>query len=89
MATAAGMPAITTPAATAEVAATPNSMQIENRKFPRKLSQNSSQRSCRDSVGSSPRRRTQPSIATAAMPKRNHASRKTGKTATSERDRPT
>ena len=34
-----------TPAATAEVSATPNSMQIENRKLPRKLSQNSSLRS--------------------------------------------
>ena len=45
-ATAAGMAAMTTPAATAEVSITPKSMQIENRKLPRKLSQNSSLRSC-------------------------------------------
>jgi hypothetical protein len=45
-ATAAGMAAITTPADTADVSSTPYSMQIENRKLPRKLSQNSSRRSC-------------------------------------------
>jgi hypothetical protein len=84
------MAAITTPAATADVSSTPYSMQIENRKLPRKLSQNSSRRSCGDS-GASPgsRRRTQCAMATAAMPKRSQASRNTGNTATSRRDRPT
>ena len=88
-ATAPGMPAIATPAATAELSATPYSMQIENRKLPRKLSQNSSQRSCRESGASPGARRTQCSMATAAMPKRSHASRNTGSTATSSLDRPT
>jgi hypothetical protein len=88
-ATAAGMAAITTPAASAEVTATPNSMQIENRKLPRKLSQNISWRSCGDSGASPGPRFTQWIIATAAMPKRSHASRKTGKVATSSLDRPT
>ena len=71
------------------MACTPNSMQIENRKLPRKLSQNSSQRSCRDSAGSAGPRRTQWTIATAAMPKRSQASRNTGKATTSSFDRPT
>jgi hypothetical protein len=88
-ATAPGMPAIATPAAVAEVSATPYSMQIENRKLPRKLSQNSSQRSWRDSGASPGVRRTQCSIASAAMPKRSQASRKTGNTATSSFDSPT
>ena len=88
-ATAAGMAAMTTPAATAEVSATPKSMQIENRKLPRKLSQNSSQRSCADNGASPSRLRTQCSMASAAMPKRSQASRKIGNTATSSFDRPT
>ena len=89
-ATAAGMAAMITPAASAVLCSTPNSMQIENRKLPRKLSQNSSTRSWRDSGASPlPRRRTQCAIATAAMPKRSHASRKTGTTATSTLDKPT
>ncbi len=78
-----------TPAASADVNATPNSMQIENRKLPRKLSQKSSTRSCRLSGASPPERLSQPSIATDAMPKRSHASRKTGKTTTSTLDNPT
>ena len=76
-------------AATADVAATPKSMQTENRKFPRKLSQNSSIRSRGDNGGSAPRRRTQPTMATAAMPNRSHASRNTGKAATRLLDKPT
>ena len=78
-----------TPAATAEVSATPKSMQIENRKLPRKLSQNSSLRSCADSGASPSRRRTQCAIASAARPKRNQASRNTGKAASSSFDSPT
>ena len=88
-ATAAGMAAIVTPAASAEVSATPYSMQMLNRKLPRKLSQNSSQRSWRDSGASPGRRGSQCSMATAAMPKRSQASSSTGNTATSRRDRPT
>jgi len=88
-ATAAGIAAITTPAASAEVAITPYSMQIENRKFPMKLSQNSSTRSRRDRGASPGTRRSQCSMATAAMPKRSQASRNTGNAATSSFDRPT
>ena len=64
-------------------------MQIENRKLPRKLSQNSSMRSCGLNGASPSRRRTQCAIATAAMPKRSQASRKIGKASTSSRDSPT
>ena len=78
-----------TPAATAEVSATPKSMQIENRKLPRKLSQNSRRRSWRSSGASVGPRRSQPSIATAAIAKRSQASKNTGNTATSNLDRPT
>jgi len=88
-ATAAGIAAMITPAATADVSAMPNSMQIENRKLPRKLSQNSSLRSRAPSGASPGARPSQPSIATAAMPKRSHASTKTGKIATSSLDKPT
>ena len=78
-----------TPAASAEVSATPNSMHTENRKFPKKDSRNSNCRSWRDSGASAGGRVTHPAIATAAMPKRSPASRNTGNTATSTFDRPT
>ncbi len=76
-----------TPAASAELIATPNSMQIENRKLPKNDSRNSSQRSCAFSVDSSGPRLTHGAITTAAMPKRSHASRKIGNTTTSTFDR--
>ena len=88
-ATAAGMAAITTPAATAELSITPYSMQIEKRKLPRKLSQKSRYRSCCDSGVSPAWRGSQLNIATAPMPKRSHASRNTGNTASSSFDKPT
>jgi hypothetical protein len=88
-ATVAGSAAITTPAATAEVAATPKSMQIEKPKLPRKLSQNNSRRSRAANAGSPTARGSQCGIASAAMPKRSQASRKTGKTPTSNFDSPT
>ena len=87
-ATAAGMPAITTPAAKAPLSFTPYNMQIEKQKLPRKLSQKSRRRSCAESGASPGERATQCSIATAAMPKRSQASRNTGSTATSSFDRP-
>jgi len=64
-----------TPAASAEVRATPNSMHTENRKLPKKDSRNSSQRSCGLRRASPGCRFTQPAIATAAMPKRSQASK--------------
>ena len=64
-------------------------MQIEKPKLPRKLSQNSSRRSRADSGASPAGRFSQCSIASAAMPKRSQASRKTGNTATSSLDSPT
>ena len=85
-ATAAGIAAIAMPAATAEVSATPLSMQTEKRKLPKKLSQNSSQRSRLPRRGSPGVRRSQPSIATAAMPKRSQASSSTGNSTTSAFD---
>ena len=74
------------PAASAVVRATPNSMQIENRKLPKKDSRNSRRRSRGDRRGSTGSRRTQRDMATAAMPKRSQASRKIGNTATSSLD---
>ena len=88
-ATTPGSAAMITPAASAVLMATPYSMQIENRKLPRKLSKKSSTRSWRARGVSLAGRRTQPAIATAAMPKRSQASRKIGKTATSSLDSPT
>ena len=79
-----------TPAASAEVSATPNSMQIENRKLPRKrLAEQQHAGRARDSGASPGARRSQRGIATAAMPKRSQASRNTGNTTTSSLDRPT
>ena len=89
MATTAGIAAMITPAASAEVRATPNSMHTENRKLPKKDSRNSSQRSCGLSRASPGWRFTQPAMATAAMPKRSQASRKIGSTSTRIFDRPT
>jgi hypothetical protein len=88
-ATTAGMVDITTPAATAVVMLTPNSMNTENRKLPRKDSRNSRAR-VRPLIGaSSAGLRNHESMATAPMPKRSHASKKIGKTATSGFDRAT
>ena len=64
-------------------------MQIENRKLPRKLSRNSSQRSWGDSALSLALRGTQCTIASAAMPKRNPANKNTGNTLSSSFDSPT
>ena len=77
---------MTTPAETALVMLTPNSMQMENRKLPRNDSRNSSRRVRPESGGSSAGLRSQGSIATAAMPKRIQASRNTGRAATSGLD---
>ena len=88
-ATVAGMPAITTPAANAEVACTPNSMQIENRKFPKKLPRNNTRRSAASSGGSSLGLGVQVAMAKAAMPKRRPANKKTGNTSTRDFDKPT
>ena len=82
-ATTAGIDAMITPAETALVMLTPNSMQIEKRKLPSRDSRNTSARVRLVIGGSSAGRRSQCGIASAAMPNRNHASRKTGKAATS------
>ena len=89
MATTAGMLAMMTPAETALVMLTPNNMQMENRKLPKKDSRNTSLRIDADMGGSSAGRRSQGNMATAAMPKRNHAKRNTGKAATSGLDKAT
>ena len=88
-ATAAGIVAITTPAATALVMLTPNSMQMENRKLPKNDSRNSN-RLVWDVKGASPRGFfSQCSIAAPPMPKRSQASKKTGRAATSGLDKAT
>ncbi len=89
MATAAGMPAMMTPALIALASRMPNSMQMENRKLPRKDSRNSRPRVRRSRGGAPGAARSQCAMATAAMPKRNQASRNTGKVATSTRENPT
>ena len=79
-----------TPAASAELWRTPNSMQIENRKLPKNDSRKS--RRWRARVERAPRsagRRSHGAIATAAIAKRSQASRKTGKTMTSAFEKPT
>jgi len=83
MATTAGMEDMTTPAATAVVRLTPKSMQMENMKLPRKDSRNSSQRVLVVRGGSSAGLRSHEIMARPPMPKRSHASRNTGMTATS------
>ena len=73
-----------TPAATALVMLTPNSMQIENRKLPRNDS-TKSKRLVLELMGISVAGfLSQCSIAAPPMPKRNQASKKTGMTAISE-----
>jgi hypothetical protein len=79
----AGMADMITPADTAVVMLTPNSMQMENKKLPKKDCQNSSQRVRAVQAGSSGGRRSQCGMANPPKPKRSHASRKTGKAATS------
>ncbi len=80
---------MTTPAASAEVCSTPNSMQTENSTLPNRLCRNSSRRSLRVVGASQGSRRSQCSIAGAAIAKRSQASRKTGNTASSSLDSPT
>ena len=81
-ATTAGIEAMITPADTALVMLTPNSMQIENRKLPRKDSRNTSLRVWAV-MGASPNGlRSQCSMASPPMPKRSQASRNTGIAAT-------
>ena len=82
-ATTAGSVARMTPAAAAEVSATPDSIRIENRKLPNSDCTNSVPISERFSGASPGRLRSQGSIATAPMPKRSQASRKTGSAAVS------
>jgi hypothetical protein len=78
----AGMAAKMTPADTALVMLTPKSMQIEKRKFPKKDSKNKSPL-VRRSIGSSDVGFfSHPAIATAAIPKRSQANKKTGIAAT-------
>ncbi len=78
-----------TPADTALVRLTPNSMQIENMKLPRNDSRNTSQRVRAVIGGSSGVRLSQCGMASAAMPKRSHASSSTGKAATRGLERAT
>lgn len=80
-ATSGGSAAITTPAAEAEVRATPESMKIENRKLPKKDWANKVRQIDGPSGASSRGRFIQGIITTAAMAKRSHASRKTGNAA--------
>ena len=78
-----------TPAETALVMLTPNSMQMENRKLPRNDSRNTSRLVCAD-IGASPAGlRSQCSMARPPMPKRSQASRNTGIAAASGLDRAT
>ena len=91
-----------TPAVAAEVIATPCSMKIENRKFPKNDIGSSVRHSARAGslraapagdaapaerpAGGSSQGRAQGSIASAAMPNRSQASRNTGSAAVSGRD---
>ena len=88
-ATTAGSAAMITPAASAVLWRMPNSMQIENRKLPK----NDSRKSRRVVAPVERRfgggRRSHGAIATAAIAKRSHASRNTGKTMTSAFEKPT
>ena len=88
-ATAAGMDAMITPADTALVRLTPNSMKIENRKLPRNDSRKTRPRVRALMGASSGARRSQCGMANAAMPNRSHASSSTGKAATSGLERAT
>ena len=88
-ATEAGIAAKITPADTALVSPMPYSMQIENRKFPRNDSRNTSQRVCADRGPSEAGFFSQGSMAMAAMPKRSQASKNTGSAATSGLLKPT
>ena len=80
------MDAMMTPADTALVRLTPNSMQIENRKFPRKDSRNTSFFVCAVMGASRAGLRSQCSMASPPMPKRSQASRNTGIAAASGLD---
>jgi hypothetical protein len=82
-ATTTGSALITRPAAVAEVSATPQSMQIENRKLPKKDCRKSCRDSKRLSGGSVAPRQVHGSSATAAIAKRKSASAKIGNSAVS------
>ena len=88
-ATTAGMDDITTPAATAVVRLTPNSMQMENRKLPRNDSRNSRPLVRGDSAGSFGGFLSQRHMAMPPIPNRSQASKKTGKTTTRGLDKAT
>ena len=88
-ATRAGIAAMITPAASAELRYTPASMQIENRKLPKNDSRNSRRRVGASRGCSFAGRRSQGAIATAAIAKRSQASRNTGKITTSALEKPT
>ena len=82
MATTAGMAARMTPADTALVMLTPYNIQIENRKLPRKDSRKTSLFVALVIGGSPAGLISQRPMAIPAMPKRSHASKKTGRAAT-------
>jgi hypothetical protein len=88
-ATAAGIAAMMTPAASAELCVMPKSMQIENKKLPKKDSRKSSPCVRRSSGASSDGLCSHSAMATAAMAKRSHARMKTGKTITRAFEKPT
>ena len=88
-ATAAGIAAMMTPAASALVRLTPNNMKMENRKLPRNDSRKSRRR-IRPLMGnSSAGFLSHDNIAMPPMPKRSQASKNTGNAATSDLDRAT
>ena len=78
-----------TPAVTALVKATPLIMQSVKRKLPKKDSKNSSHLVCLVRVVSCAGGLSQPSMATAPMPKRSQASSMTGKMAARGLDKAT
>jgi len=78
-----------TPAASADVLATPKSMQIENRKIAEERFEKQQLRSCVSSRDSPGVRLTQATIATAANAESSHASKKIGNTTTSSLENPT
>ena len=88
-ATAAGIVAITTPAVTAPVMLTPNSMQIENKKLPKNDSRNSRRLVWPVIGASSTGFFSQCNMAAPPIPKRSQASKKTGRAATSGLDKAT
>ena len=78
-----------TPADSVLVMLTPNNIQIENMKLPRKDSKNIKPQVRRSRGASSAGFFSQASMAMAAIPKRNQANKNTGRMATSGLDRAT